>query len=610
MRLLLRSVCMYVLVQCLLGLGQWDKLTHHLDVVDIGEVDMQVHSALSHLNGIAPHPHNMSAESPISGLPLSLPLSPKEGYMRYAIKTLLSLVSPSAWNKEDVESNASSHGANGAVDTGDVAADMAKILTKEEVLSSRDSKLEVDRSTPTAYPTAPSNLILNSPKERFVRSSHPYSSITMDNWQLHMAPYIDPPHVSIRTSQMPEVGFPVDHKALLWCNQVLQSVNAYMHAINIESKASVDMSSVVPVRPEYRPEVPTDDVIPPLASYLLRNASLGVYVGKAVDDERSILRGILSNSTLWLMATVYNVSFATTILTCYMLVPLLVIASAMLFEVTGKAQWALHDRPKSEFDALMPANHLFLGVFDDLWMILSPQTYRFVCSKASFLWPPLMALVAYRMVTDLNHPALFFKRYSVYFQWALSYGVAIAIHVILLGAIMVIRSIFAFLARSVYAGLRWTVWCDFVRHRVKGALKPLRKSSMANLDVLLLVSVAMGSIAMGFYCSGRVSGTAGRIMHFTSICFLVLAASFLVIFAAAVLWKPKGSSKLLFAFLALYAPMVVLMAPSASYCLTIILGDLQMVSRMSSVHEIFGPQLIHYTLCLACIVCHLTHSLR
>ena len=556
----------------------------------IGEIDKQVHSALTHLDGIAPVPHNVSAELP-TPVKIGMLLKPKGGYVRYIFTTLWALVYP---NKATTIHNETITTVDAEFD---FAASLSQTTTSDTIPSPPDA------------PSAPA-----APTSRLRK--HPYSSIDMDNWQLHMAPYMEPPHVSIRTSQMPEVGFPVGHEALLSCSQVQRSVNTYIHGIaNGKSQANVDMSSLVPVRPEYQPEVPVDDVIPPLASYLLRNASLGVYFGQAVDNERHILRGQLGNSTLWLVATVYDTSFITTILTCYMVIPLLVIASTVLFEVTDKVQWALHKRPKSDFDALMPANHLFLGVLDDLFMILCPQTYSFVCSKASVMWAPLVALIVFRMMAFINHPELFLNRYGIYFQWIVSYGVALTIHLILLGCVSAIRLLFAFFARTVYLALRWTIWCNFVRHRVAAICIPVQKKiefvvRRASLEAVLLAGVVIGCALTGTYYRRRGSDSVGQIMVYTSICFLALSLCFLLFFVAAVVWKPKDSSKLLFSFLALYAPMVVLMVPSASYCLTIILGDLQMVSRMSSALEIFRSELINYTLCMACIVCHLVHALR
>ena len=46
------------------------------------------------------------------------------------------------------------------------------------------------------------------------------SKITSEQWAKDMLPYKQPVHISLRASQMGNVAFPVDHKAILWCYDV------------------------------------------------------------------------------------------------------------------------------------------------------------------------------------------------------------------------------------------------------------------------------------------------------------------------------------------------------------------------------------------------------
>lgn len=445
------------------------------------------------------------------------------------------------------------------------------------------------------------------------KKSHPYSTVTMDSWTRHMAPYAEPPHVSVRTSQMHGVGFPVDHSALLWCNQVLKSVNTYMKKIvHAGHNAEIDIASIVKLKSEFRVTTP-EDVIPPLAAYLWRNASQAMYSGLAVDSERIEMYAVLNKSSLWLMATVFNTSYLSAIVSCYFLVPLLVMATAMLYEVGDKKSWA--PRPKSDFEALLPSNHLCLGIFDDVFMIICPQLFCYLKSNAVYVITPIIAMCIGVMALDYSDPILFLHRYGMYFQWGVSYGVAVFAHMLFLGIVIALRRTSAFCASVAYTIIRWTIWCDWIRYYMKFGTKPVKKLFKPLLNLLnlefLLGAIAMGAILVGVIVTKqRIGGVISFVLVCTCVCYVVATASFLFIFLTAVVWKPKRSSKYLQPTLALYLPAILLAKPSLYFCWSLIFDKLPMLFAMSRVYEIFGPELINYSLCLTCIVCDLIMSLR
>ncbi len=597
---------------------------------------MQVPSSLSHLNVIAPQPHNLSATLP-TPVKVGLLFKPKGGYVRYVINTMLNLVYPSftsdGTGSASSNQSATTNGANAAASSTQqqlegygsnaggrgTSADIdAEFELFEDALS---NAAERDTSASENQPN-PEDLSAEKSSQQ-----HPYSSITMDNWLLHMAPYIDPPHVTVRTSQMAGVGFPVDHKALLWCNQVMRAVNTYMHhIITMEDGeedgegSRIDMTAIVKLRNasdgDLESSIPVDDIIVPLAAYLKRNASLGIFLGHAVNEERKTMHSILSSNTLWLVATVYDTSYITVIITCYMLIPLLVIASSILFDIGDKKKLPASQRPRSDFEALMPANHLCLGILDDVLMVICPQLYCFMRANISYVFPPIFAVCIIRLVMDSSDPVLFMRRYGIYFQWVISYGVALSMHLLFLAFVLLVRKAFSFCILSIYTMLRYTVWCDFVRKRVKFDMKSLRKvcpkamDCIFNLESFVTLSVLVGISLGGVFASQRCGGSVGLIVLYSAVCYLVLTVTFLLIFVGAILWKPKGSSALLFPTLGLYLPAVVLAKPSFEYCIFIVFGDLSMLSTMSSLFELFGPELMNYTLCMASLAAHLTYMLR
>lgn len=69
------------------------------------------------------------------------------------------------------------------------------------------------------------------PEAPLINSSSPFAAITAERWFKDMAAYDDPHHISIRTSQMSDVGFQIDHYAILWCYQFVSATNAAIKSI-------------------------------------------------------------------------------------------------------------------------------------------------------------------------------------------------------------------------------------------------------------------------------------------------------------------------------------------------------------------------------------------
>eukprot|EP01033_Poteriospumella_lacustris_P000864 gene864-618_t len=64
-----------------------------------------------------------------------------------------------------------------------------------------------------------------------INSSSPFAAITAERWFKDMAAYEDPHHISIRTTQMADVGFQIDHYAILWCYQFVSATNTAIKSI-------------------------------------------------------------------------------------------------------------------------------------------------------------------------------------------------------------------------------------------------------------------------------------------------------------------------------------------------------------------------------------------
>eukprot|EP00981_Chlorochromonas_danica_P006100 scaffold1287_cov253-Ochromonas_danica.AAC.13 len=66
-----------------------------------------------------------------------------------------------------------------------------------------------------------------------------FAFITQQNWEKDILPYHEPLHITLRTSQLNEVGFPVDHFAVVWCYDLLSTVHDGLRVLVRKPKASM-----------------------------------------------------------------------------------------------------------------------------------------------------------------------------------------------------------------------------------------------------------------------------------------------------------------------------------------------------------------------------------
>eukprot|EP00602_Paraphysomonas_sp_CaronLab_P008051 CAMPEP_0185036204 /NCGR_PEP_ID=MMETSP1103-20130426/28813_1 /TAXON_ID=36769 /ORGANISM="Paraphysomonas bandaiensis, Strain Caron Lab Isolate" /LENGTH=913 /DNA_ID=CAMNT_0027573657 /DNA_START=100 /DNA_END=2838 /DNA_ORIENTATION=- len=553
-----------------------------------GEVDMQVPSTLTHLHSISPLPHNNSAKLP-TPVKIGSLLKPKGGWVRYIFTSVYRLIVPpppteSAPASETHEPNREA--VHRPTDDSTQPFQESNETSKEGEVPSPDSRT-------------------------------PFQRITLESWNQHMTPYTEPQHISVRTSQLQGVGFPVDHQALLWCKQLLKVSTKYIKRLaTLSPEEHVNMSSIVKLRPEYRSNVDVSGVIPPLAEFLHRNASLHTFHTQAVTAERNMFHTQLGGETLSLFALVYNTSYLTSVLTCYVLIPLLIMVSAVLFDVADKSEWTRGSKPTGMFEMLAPPNHICLGALDDIFMALVPTAYLFFKANLLYVLIPAVAVCVGFMTMDYSNHAFFLQRYGTVLQWVISYGAALGLHVAFVVLLKLLRCSMGLLLRAGYTILRYTVWCNLIRKPITSAIKPMKKSAKAVMDLftaeavttILLVSV----ITVGVYFSKKRSeeNYASNILIVSAVVYLALWAFFLVVFILGLVWKHKKESILFPCTMALYLPGLILMKPSAQYCARIVSGDVTTVKTVSQLFELFGPDLINYCVAVFLMAYHLQYLQR
>ena len=198
-----------------------------------GSLDTLVHPTITRLDGLAPLPRNLTREratpanTNANSRFLSAYIGPIVKYMSPvhvvtdSVKMILSMLGVGSTSnashtsnataaavvgKEEisveVESSSSSCALNGTcVNPSQPSPSLSKEgdgVTVEDT----DSQNESNKVKPPPPPAASSS---SSPAQTFL-------TMTMNQWHTDMAQYQEPSHMSLLTTQLTDVGFPVDHK--------------------------------------------------------------------------------------------------------------------------------------------------------------------------------------------------------------------------------------------------------------------------------------------------------------------------------------------------------------------------------------------------------------
>jgi hypothetical protein len=586
---------------------------------------MEVPAPLTSLSSLAPRPQNISAEAP-EPQKLSTFLKPKGGYARWVLVKILALPRLGMSLVEGLYT--------WAVGTPVPLPPPATNSTDDAEAGSAAADHEAGaNSTSTSVTTA-------APFRRM-------EDIPQDHWDAHIMPYLEPQHITVRTSQLAGVGFPVDHKALLWCHQVVQTTTRLMARLarvptNVTLSGAELSSVVVKMKSQYAlPSWPAPaegaaagaeagscaqdesesgtplescsapvSPIPAVQEELLRNASKHLFSRIALDDERRYFldlltstradapgnRGILENlfGSLSVMSLALVTAHLTTVLTCYVAIALLVMATFVLHFISVKNKWSV---PRtctplyssqdfaSEAALFLPENHLFLGSFDDFNAAVLPSFWgsRFVRGKeressgvsAGAIVVVLGGVLAHMTLSSQN-PTDFLRNNGLVVQWVVSYGSALGLHLVVLAAVHGIRCVVNTTFSVARLALRCTVWCkpvrQFLRPRLRGVNNAMQEMYAAVPAVewvalvLVMSALVAGTVVFDQQASRLMVDAdagasaagfmpyAGRLVQMAALLFLLSYSFFLLVLVAALVWPRAGASRLLTPAIALCLP--------------------------------------------------------
>jgi hypothetical protein len=225
---------------------------------------------------------------------------------------------------------------------------------------------------------------------------------------------------------------------------------------------------------------------------------------------------------------------------------------------------------------------------------------------------------------DWQFSRSFAEVYSNILFWIVSYGLALVLRALLLLIIYSLRFVMNGLYTVVRATLRLTVWNQFVRRGVRKSVKAL--SSWTNKIPAIKAGVAVVrasfvplvllSVWVSIYIqtSSRVGGpevVLGSTTYGLSIISIVAYIAVVFALVAAVLFCPYESNtdRQLYShfteFTLLYLPAPILAWPSFIFAVRLLYGTVDQFHAAAPLFGIFGPEKIHYCLCLIFIALHL-----
>ena len=231
--------------------------------------------------------------------------------------------------------------------------------------------------------------------------------IDQRHWDAHMAPYIDSQHYSVRSQQLRDCGFVVDHLAIVWCRQLIHAVSDAMRIlarnpsdladprIGTGSQASISYTDnlgrmqwekVLPGRNtssagQHYARATSDAslMIPPVASFFLKNASFHAFANLgAVEDLRYVGSkmnwGLLEGLAIW-----YVSNHLGSILTAYVFISIMIVCIPLRRRLTNWSGANKTEHALSDFASLRIMAHLHLeDIIPCLFVIVTPILNAFL----------------------------------------------------------------------------------------------------------------------------------------------------------------------------------------------------------------------------------------
>ena len=460
----------------------------------------------------------------------------------------------------------------------------------------------------------------------------PFSFVTEDSWHSHMLPFIEPQFLNIRTSQLANVGFPVDHNAILWCYQFISTVIEGMRKISLNKDADPNqgfelLSDAFLLKPEYIIDY-NNSVrsigrnILSLERYIARNESVRLW-RLAGEEETSNISKTLNGTKIYLLAFYFVTHRLTTIIGWYFVLAVLAITAPILRSLCGHTLNAGY----SSLDSLHPWIHfsldiLFGTVAIALQSVVPAGYHRGAIAALVFIPFVISAALVITFLLENWSPSSIPSRLLLSY---LAYSVALIIYSALFVGLMFIHYVVSKAHAVCRVVLRWTIYCRPIRRFVRASKKYLNSTAQnffgvkANVSTLLARSFLPTSllaivILLWILGADRINGPKMNLGYVVFVTSIISIVAFVAAVIGIVLRLVNQSDVCPSSvnILMLYLPAIALGWSSFVYSLKLVIGDPGYVVWThysdSSLSALFGPEHIHYSIFITAIAYHLWYN--
>lgn len=606
-----------------------DKLTINLDCSKCspkirlasftgGILDNMVNPSLTRLDHIAPLPRNSSAlalaedrnrkttlsyivsmYSTVLKLPMQL--------AKTSSKYLVNLLYPTKTTKPINPSNKTMENNNETKVVDDISLNEINKINN----SKNSNKSELINST------------LENPKPL-----NPYAAITPGDWKKHMQSYIDPSYTSIRSSQLMQVGVPIDHRAILWCSQFIEVV-----VNGLEKLATIDNTNM-PTVTSWEEIFPTnkiiknekienkieenkisnlDDLISPVKEFIIRNNSYTAWNDQEKVERMFVLNAYRGHVTLTAllgtMAYEY-ISFGLyKIITCFVIISTLIYVSPYIRQLSGYSV-----TPQPMHVTSNPYYHLHI----DILIHASIHWIPFIKIKNNYAIHILILLVMFssKVIIDFYYLLplnAFLITYGSTLSWVTAYCTALVLRTVCYYILLLWSNIIEITTRNITAALVFLFWSRKPFRKIfKKYLKYLNIHNSTSLMIkyiCVLTCTVLLLATVGYW----VSYTTHIVLP-TSVCTLYTVLLAVSATHAFITWlyiwipstTPNPTLKTYLLDLALlYLPITPLVLPSALVSLQLLITDRRAYTVAAYMHYMFYAEIFNYIVVLAAISYHL-----
>jgi hypothetical protein len=382
--------------------------------------------------------------------------------------------------------------------------------------------------------------------------------------------------------------------------------------------------------------------IPPVAAISSRNASLTEWRAAQLQDRAHVLKrspyGIVQT-----MAFEFLTSHTLKIFVCYILLCILSLSLPFFIALTNNTQTA---SSASSWSALHPWHHTHLVVLspalDAAARVIVPPNLCYLITPTRPFLLYLLALsllfILPKMLFDyIFRPLVFLTAYSPALYWFVSYGLALGVRAVLLGVIVSLRWVFSFVWGILRVIVRATIWCQYIRRRVRASMKAVRKVLTTRLGlspVLFTGGALLGAFSVCVVCVGLVIGVvkasdraigADAIYGVGTLTVSLLSLALTVVAVITIILtvvlqtsdsrpveegaSPRSGINIekydhSIQLSLLLAPLPLLTFPTAYFSYSLLFLPTKTFGAAFPLFDIFGPERLTFCVCLIAVISH------